>query len=109
MSKRAEEAANRLYPLKEIQEDFVINGFKHSSLTGCFRTGVIQGYNEAEKDLALTWEDINKIGELIENVKNDFCDNPNMLIVPQPISPKGVRKAFNEEVLRRFNEWRGKR
>ena len=51
------------------------------------------GYMQAEKDLALTWEDIRDIEQIINQVRNEY--------------PNGIgAESFGEEVLRRFNESR---
>lgn len=53
------------------------------------------GYLQAEKDLALTWEDIAKIDAIISDVNNEFAID----------GPKEInRQKFYEEVLKRFNE-----
>ena len=53
----------------------------------------IAGYNQAEKDLELTWEDINTIHKLINQVSYEY--------------PYGIsEKSFGEEVLKRFKEQR---
>lgn len=52
------------------------------------------GYLQAEKDLALTWEDIKDIDEWISVVQT---------------SDNLVGKELYEEVLRRFNEQRAKK
>lgn len=59
------------------------------------------GYEQAEEDLALTWEDIPKILHICENLKTSwwFMDNEQTKqIGTQP---------FWEEILRRFNEEKG--
>lgn len=49
------------------------------------------GYLKAEKDLELTWEDINTIHKLINQVSYEY--------------PHGIsEKSFGEEVLKRFKE-----
>lgn len=52
----------------------------------------IKGYEQAEKDLALTWEDIVKIEDIVQTV----FDHTDYAL-------KGIQPAY-EEVLRRFNE-----
>ena len=111
MSKRAEQRALEAYPpthpegkrhAKRVQSESV-------DTRQSVRTVFQKGYEQAEKDLALTWEDAYKIVSLAEEVKNDFCDNPNMFSTLKPITVNEFKKAFNEEVLRRFNEWRNKK
>lgn len=55
----------------------------------------IEGYHQAEKDLALTWEDINRIEIIIKDVYRDY--------------PHGIEvKQFGVEVLNRFNKLKEK-
>ena len=55
----------------------------------------VEGYEQAEKDLALTWEDINKIEIIIKDVYRDY--------------PHGIEvKQFGVEVLNRFNKLKEK-
>ena len=75
---KAEEAAYKQYPLERLM-DLERNAK---------RVGYILGYERAEKDNALTWEDIKLIHELSEDVWESNCDD---------------QKCY-EEVLRRFNE-----
>ena len=58
-----------------------------------------KGYEQAEKDLALTWEDMAKIDAIILDVNNEFAVD---------YSKEISRQKFYEEVLRRFNEQRKK-
>lgn len=52
------------------------------------------GYHQAEKDLTLTWEDINRIEIIIKDVYRDY--------------PHGIEaKQFGVEVLNRFNKQKG--
>ena len=64
-------------------------------------------YRQAEKDLALTWEDIWEICTIVDKVKNEFCDNPSIFKLNE-VTPDSFKKAYGEEVLRRFNEQRNK-
>jgi hypothetical protein len=51
----------------------------------------LEGYYQAQKDLALTLEDINKIEIIIKDVYRDY--------------PHGIEiKQFGQEVLKRFKE-----
>ena len=55
----------------------------------------LNGYQQAEKDLALTWEDINRIEIIIKDVYKDY--------------PHGIEaKQFGIEVLSRFNKQKEK-
>lgn len=52
-----------------------------------------EGYHQAEKDLALTWEDINLIELLIKEVYEEY--------------PHGIEvKEFGMKVLNRFNKYK---
>lgn len=102
MSKRAEEAALKAYP-KEIK---VAYGPLSGADGPCefddnlpFRMGYQEGYEQAEKDLALTWEDMSKIDAIILNLYNEFSVDYSIEI---------NRQKFYEEVLKRFNEQRQK-
>ena len=54
MSKRAEEAAMKAYPIW-VNKDSLVKGFDWNEE---YRDVFIQGYEQAEQDLALTWEDV---------------------------------------------------
>jgi hypothetical protein len=86
---RAEEKAIDAWAIYEYREH--PKGLYHT----CFVDGYKEGYKQAEKDLALTWEDIAKIDHHIINVNNEMAVDSS-----QEIS----RQKFYEEVLRRFNE-----
>lgn len=97
MSKRAEEAALKAYPptfssgkkdAKRIQAERVDT---HQPM----RTLFIRAYEQAEKDLTLTWEDMAKIDAIIISTNNEFATD---------VSKKISRQTFYEEVLKRFNE-----
>ena len=55
------------------------------------REAFIEGYHQAEKDLALTWEDMRDIYDLAYNLR----------------FPHKKQKEFFEEVLKRFKERKG--
>lgn len=67
-------------------------------LTGAERLEPLKPY-DAEKDLALTWEDMAKIDAIILDVNNEFAVD---------YSKEISRQKFYEEVLKRFNEIRKK-
>lgn len=54
------------------------------------------GYKQAEKELELTWEDIEKITDIHHNV---LYNNPKRIM--------GAKENY-EDTLREFNEWREK-
>ena len=94
---RAEEAALRAYPptfssgkkdAKRIQAESVDT---HQPI----RTIFIRAYEQAEKDLTLTWEDVAKIDAIIMDVNNEFAIDKSKEI---------SRQKFYKEVLKRFNE-----
>ena len=58
MSKRAEEVAWKAYPDYPTMDGGYVSQRKQRKL-------VMEGYEQAEKDLALTWEDIRTIDELL--------------------------------------------
>ena len=55
----------------------------------------IRAYEQAEKDLALTWEDIAEIDALILDTNNEFAVD---------YSKEISRQQFYEEVLRKYNK-----
>jgi len=98
MSKRAEEAALKAYPptyttvkryAKRVQSELVDT---HKPVRAIFQ----QGYEQAEKDLALTWEDISEIADWI-SVCFTNCKEGD------------TSKEIYEEALRRFNESKNKK
>lgn len=97
MSERAEQAALKAYPptyttvkrhAKRVQSELVDT---HKPVRAIFQ----QGYEQAEKVLALTWEDIAKIDAIILDTNNEFAVD---------YSKKISRQQFYEKVLKRFNE-----
>ena len=60
------------------------------------------GYKQAEKDNALTWEDIKKIGDLFQDVARDSRANKDL-----DASFKKDLDAPFKEILRRFLEQKG--
>ena len=55
MSKRAEEAALEAYPIKQEYNDYYGD---YEDINIVERISFQEGYEQAEKDLALTWEDV---------------------------------------------------
>ena len=85
---KAEEAALKAYPRSE----------KYTSslrmIINDMRDGFIQGYEQAEKDNELTWEDAQEICRIeYDMINNDPNDNPEWM---------ASDKSFYEEVLRRL-------
>ena len=89
MSKRAEEAALRAYPKGIRDKNGIIIYIGHPQW---IRNYYINGYEQAEKDLALTLEDIKTIIRIYWIVSEDKAYHT--------IGQK------DEEVFRRFNEQR---
>ena len=87
MSKRAEQKAQRAYTDHE--------GFTFDDE----RKAYAKGYEQAEKDLALTWEDIKAIVTIADSMLTgtawDAIEWPD-------------QQKYYEEVLRHFNEQREK-
>jgi hypothetical protein len=91
MSKRAEETALKLYPVLFSER----NGLDDSRKQ--LRNACQYGYEQAEKDLSLTWEDIRHIVHIYLRKE-----------------PKGYEiqmhtqdsQGYYEEVLRRFKEYK---
>ena len=90
MSKRAEQRALGAYPRPELHGNSNI----HYDLDNNRREGFIEGYEQAEKDLALTWEDV-------AFITTCFCDLSSGMTLKEFTDS---RKNIYQEVLRRFNE-----
>lgn len=86
MSKRAEEKALKAYPEKWFRD---IDGDSYDT-NRRERTAFAEGYEQAEKDLALIWEDIRAIDELLT-------------LVYDPDNEAG----YYTRVLEEFNKQRG--
>ena len=87
---RAEEKAEKVYPAwrNGIGDEFSQNSAYY---------GFIEGYHQAEKDLELTWEDIEKITDIWDDLHEDEavysktgCDTPE----------------FYKEILKRFKDFK---
>lgn len=102
MSKRAEEKALEAYPVKMtplVYQDLIdqFGGKTEIDVNTYPRCLFQEGYELAEKDLALTWEDIEKIVDIHRDV---LYDNPKRIM--------GAKENY-EDTLRKFNEWREKK
>ena len=61
---KVEEKALKLYPMLGSYDNLMR------------REGFMEGYHQAEKDLALTWQDMSDIMKIYEDVLElDFCDD----------------------------------
>ena len=91
---KAEERALEVYPKDKtftVSQRLVFNDM---------RDGFIRGYEQAEKDLALTWEDV----RLIVNLGNSILDECYYKKGIEPHLIYQTEKQFSEEVLKRFKE-----
>jgi len=92
---KARSKANRRYPsILEIDDDAE---FGEYDINEAKREVFIEGYLEAEKDLALTWEDMKTIHHIAETMKEYLDDG---IIVPFGRNAE----TFYEEVLLKFNK-----
>lgn len=87
MSKKAEQRALEAYPHYTAENfDDVIKARKFFA----------KGYEQAEKNLALTWEDMRRISRILDiMVDDDFKGK---------IPEEWGEEEYYEEVLRRFNK-----
>lgn len=84
MSKRSEIAALKAYPVRQQSGGYDVNRIRRKRFQ--------EGYEQAEKDLALTLEDIVRLNLLIMGMEAEGYN-------------EGYKtRPFYEEVLRRFNE-----
>lgn len=100
MSKRAEEATLKAYPEHLTQVWGPLPGGDIFTVDNNTipRKAYKQGYEQAEKDLTLTWEDIKTIVQIL--TKDDWYDFE--------IADKLWSQEFYEEVLRRFKKQKEK-
>lgn len=102
MSKTAEEKALEAYPVVIEHLHYLdwieANGGKAElDINAMPRIYFNQGYEKAEEDLALTWEDM----KLIHEISEDFWE-------PKWCDDKDKEKAGYEKVLRKFNKRRNR-
>lgn len=91
---RSEQRALEAYPVKK---EWVGNQYgSYSDVNADSRVKYQEGYEQAEKDLALTWEDMQKIHEIICGIDAELESLPYGL---------GFQEYW-AEVLRRFNKLR---
>ena len=100
MSKKAEDAALKRFPVEMTRipyQDLIeaFGGKEYVDFNSMPRGYFQLGYEQAEKDLALTWEDMAKIDAIILDVNNEFAVDYTKEI---------DRQKFYEEVLKRFRE-----
>jgi hypothetical protein len=87
---RAEERALEAYPTQDMYSS-LLDGSNRLK-----REVFINGYEQAEKDLALTWEDIKKISRILDIMVDDDLKGE--------IPKEWGEEEYYEEVLRRFNK-----
>lgn len=88
--RKAEERALERYPVHKNASKMFIE----AHLKG-FCNSYIEGYEQAEKDLILTWKDVMKLEQIIK--KNKSKEMPK----------SQSNKEYYEEVLRQFLERKG--
>lgn len=103
MSKRAEEKALEMYPPMLANciafPDSECVYFNTSKRQACQT-----GYEQAEKDLALTWEDIKRIVKIADDL---IPDTPFVSVSEQIFADEfQTEESYYQEVLKRFNDGR---
>ena len=83
---RAEERALEAYPHYTAENITEVTNARHF---------FAKGYEQAEKDLALTWEDIHKLVIIEDKLIYELCIKDDTIPATQ---------SFYEEVLKRFKE-----
>ena len=105
---KAEEMANKRWPIhpwsilpKEGEHGEIINfdewldDFRIGVQSFSLNAGYREGYEQAEKDLALTWEDMQLIWQICDTIKDTERKNPDIMC---------SSRAFFSEVPKRFKE-----
>ena len=90
---RAEERAMDAYPRLSVAS-VCLDGTTPVDLNTGARKRFQEGYEQAEKDLALTWKDMRKIIRIDEEMMDDPEAHPEWM----------EEQPFYEEMLRRFKE-----
>lgn len=101
---RAEKLANELWPIVPLKcelssageilnNDEALDNFRIHVQSISSNNGFIQGYHQAEKDLALTWKDIDAIAE----IGADFMNSEE--------SDDLTDEQYYTEILNRFNSY----
>ena len=83
----------------------VIGGDAFTDIVDSFNVNpaFVAGYKEAQKDLALTWEDMKDVIAAEGSIYDENNGNSKEVFAAYP-----TEEAFYGEVLRRFNEQRKK-
>lgn len=96
---KAEERALEAYPQNEVIVYGPLPGANEPNRIDDnlkYRIGYAEGYEQAKKDLALTWEDMRRISRILDiMVDDDFKGE---------IPEEWGEEEYYEEVLRRFNK-----
>lgn len=91
MSKRAEEAALEAYPIKQSYNDYYGD---YEDVNIVERISFQEGYEQAEKDLELTWEDVQLLDLYAMECQVEESNGRKF----------NSSQEFFEEVLQRFNK-----
>ena len=94
---KAEERALEAYPQNEVIVYGPLPGANEPNRIDDnlkYRIGYAEGYEQAEKDLALTWKDMRRIIRIDEEMMDD----------PEVRPEWKEEQPYYEEVLRRFNK-----
>ena len=97
MSKTEEKNMEIIKKAKEFLPD---SGYSEKELNLAFSM-FINGYRQAEKDLALSWKDIADILDVTDVIANDDSMEERLKTMSE--------EEYCQEVLKRFNETRNKR
>ena len=89
---KAEKAALEAYPN-------ILFPFTPLDLNAYRREAFICGYGQAEKDLALTWKDIEEILIIDAELMEEAYVNKKLVLM----------QSHYEEILKRFNEYKSKK
>ena len=96
---KAEERALEAYPQNEVIVYGPLPGANEPNRIDDnlkYRIGYVEGYSQAEKDLAQTWKDMKRISRILDiMVDDDFKGE---------IPEEWGEEEYYEEVLRRFNK-----
>lgn len=103
MEDKAKQRAMEAYPPKFTKQKRYSKRVQYEKIDvhQSVRTIYIKGYHQAEKDLELSWEDIN----IILNIENDIlreCNSQKELVIET--YPKG--EDYYGEILKRFKDFK---
>ena len=96
---KAEDRALEAYPKATRDINGIVVDIGHPQY---MRDLYIEGYHQAEQDLALTWEDIETIGELRLNVALELRKKELQSSIKAPL--KFTTEDMCKEVLKRFKD-----